>query len=317
MASDKLAIDAGGNAAMSRGGAMRGRTRAVRPDRQWLVPYRFLLPYMIVFAIFWCWPLVDSFFLSFRNTRVNPWAVDIAVNWRRLFVDAAFHSALRNTLIVLVLQVPLMLALATAIALALDSPRLAARPLFRFAFFAPIVVSDVAYSVVFRVLFNGQYGAVNQALQALGLPALNWLHDPNGMMATIIIAVTWRWTGYNAIIILAGLQTIPKDLYEAAAIDGAGAWRRFRYITLPLLKPVLVFALVLSVIGTMQLFTEPWLITDAQSSGISMEMLGTYLFKQGFRNLNFGYASAIAYTIAAMAAAMAALNLLLARRSPT
>ncbi|MCX5512071.1 sugar ABC transporter permease [Kaistia algarum] len=294
----------------------QARARRGKPiDRQWSVPYRFLLPYLIVFSIFWFWPLIYSFLLSFQNTRVNPWTIDVAVNWRRLWVDQAFHAALRNTLIVLVLQVPIMLALATAIALALDSPKLAARPLFRFAFFAPIVVSDVAYSVIFRLLFNGQYGAVNQALTAIGLPALDWLHDPTWMMATIIIAVTWRWTGYNAIIILAGLQTIPKDLYEAAAIDGAGAWRRFRHITLPLLKPVIVFALVLSVIGTMQLFTEPWLITDAQSSGVSIEMLGTYLFKQGFRNLNFGYASAIAYTIAAMAAAMAAFNLLLSRRS--
>lgn len=313
MASDNRAIDLRkGASAMGSGAAAPARGNPI--DRQWLVPYRFLFPYLLVFAIFWLWPLIDSFFLSFRNTRVNPWAIDVALNWRRLWVDAAFHSALRNTLLILVLQVPMMLALATAVALALNSPRLAARPLFRFAFFAPIVVSDVAYSVVFRLLFNGQYGAVNQVLVSVGLPALDWLHDPTWMMATIIIAVTWRWTGYNAIIILAGLQTIPRDLYEAASIDGAGAWRRFRHITLPLLKPVLVFALVLSVIGTMQLFTEPWLITDAQSSGVSMEMLGTYLFKQGFRNLNFGYASAIAYTIAAMAAAMAALNLLLARR---
>lgn len=313
MASGKAALETLGTANPPASG--RPRPSFARPDRQWLVPYRFLLPYLVVFAIFWFWPLIDSFFLSFRNTRVNPWVIDVAINWRRLWVDQAFHTALRNTLIVLVLQVPLMLALATAVALALDSPRLAARPLFRFAFFAPIVVSDVAYSVVFRLLFNGQFGAVNQALTAFGLPAVDWLHDTTGMMATIIIAVTWRWTGYNAIIILAGLQTIPKDLYEAASIDGAGAWRRFRHITLPLLKPVIVFALVLSVIGTMQLFTEPWLITDAQSSGVSMEMLGTYLFKQGFRNLNFGYASAVAYTIAAMAAAMAALNLLLTRRS--
>jgi lactose/L-arabinose transport system permease protein len=132
-------------------------------------------------------------------------------------------------------------------------------------------------------------------------------------MATIMVAVTWRWTGYNAIILLAGLQSIPRDLYEAASIDGASPVDRFFRITLPLLKPIVVFCLVLSIIGTMQLFTEPWLITERGGPGGATETLGTYLYKQGFVSLNFGYAAAIAYTIAGMAAVMAALNLMLTR----
>ena len=284
-----------------------------RRRRHALAPYWFLLPYLLVFAVFWCWPIIDSALLSLQNTRVNPWAWNLAINWRRLLVDRAFQEALKNTLIILVIQVPVMLTLATLLALALNSPLLKLRPIYRFAFFAPVVVSDVAYSVVFRLLFNGQFGAVNHGLAALGLAPIDWLHDPNAAMATIMVAVTWRWTGYNAIILLAGLQSIPRDLYEAAAIDGATPLDRFFRITLPLLKPILVFCLVLSVIGTTQLFTEPWLITDRGGPGGGAETLGTYLYKQGFVSMNFGHAAAIAYTIAGMAAVLAALNLMLTR----
>ncbi len=278
-----------------------------------LVPYQFLTPYLLVFGVFWCWPLIESVLLSFQNTRASPWTYDLDVNWRRLWFDRQFHAALSNTLLVLVVQVPLMLALATALALALDAPFLRFRAFFRFAFFAPVVVSEVAYSVIFRLIFNGQFGAVNRGLEFVGLPRVDWLYSGGPAMATLILAVTWRWTGYNAIILLAGLQSIPKDLYEAARMDGAGPVQRFFHVTLPQLAPVIVFCLVLSVIGTMQLFAEPWLITDRGGPGGATEMLGTYLYKQGFINLNFGYASAIAYSIAALAALMAALNVLLAR----
>ena len=284
-----------------------------RRQRHALAPYWFLLPYFLVFAAFWCWPIIDSALLSLQNTRVNPWAWNLAINWRRLWVDRAFHAALGNTLTIMAIQVPVMLTLATALAVALNSPLLKLRPIYRFAFFAPVVVSDAAYSAVFRVLFNGQFGAVNHAFTALGLPTIDWLQDPNAMLSTVMVAMTWRWTGYNAIILLAGLQSIPRDLYEAAAIDGATPLDRFFRITLPLLKPILVFCLVLSVIGTTQLFTEPWLITDRGGPGGGAETLGTYLYKQGFVSMNFGYAAAIAYTIAGMAAVLAALNLMLTR----
>jgi lactose/L-arabinose transport system permease protein len=278
-----------------------------------LAPYGFLAPFLLVFAVFWCWPLVESVLLSLQNTRASPWTYDLDVNWRRLLVDRQFHAALGNTLLVLVIQVPVMLVLAIGLALVLNAPGLHARALFRFAFFAPVVVSEVAYSVVFRLLFNGQFGAVNRALESLGLPTVDWLHSGGPAMAVIMIAVTWRWTGYNAIILLAGLQSIPGEVYEAARLDGAGAWTRFLRITLPLLSPSIVFCVVLSVIGTMQLFAEPWLITERGGPGGATEMLGTYLYKQGFVNLNFGYASAIAYAIAAMAALMAALNIIFTR----
>jgi lactose/L-arabinose transport system permease protein len=278
--------------------------------RQAAVPYLFLAPYLAVFALFWAWPILQSITLTFMNTRVNPWRFQIGVNWGRLIHDAAFLGALRNTFLILVVQVPLMLALAVLLAIGLNSTLLRARGIFRFAFFAPVVVGEVAYSAVFRLLFNGDYGAVNGALGAIGLPTPDWLSGPWTATAVVIVAVTWRWTGYNAIIILAGLQNIPQDLYEAAEVDGVPRWRQHFSITLPLLRPVILFAFVLSLIGTMQLFAEPYLITRG-GPGNATETLGTYLYRQGFTSMNFGYAASVAYAVAAMAAIFSGIQIVL------
>ena len=173
-----------------------------------------------------------------------------------------------------------------------------------------MVVGEVAYSAVFRLLFNGDFGAVNGVLGRFGLPDAGLADAGWTAMAVVMIAITWRWTGYNAIIILAGLQNIPRDLYEAAAVDGIPRWRQHLSITLPLLRPVILFALVLSIIGTMQLFAEPWLITQG-GPGNATETLGTYLYKQGFRAMNFGYASTVAYAMALMAALFSAIQIML------
>jgi len=278
--------------------------------RQFAIPYLFLAPYLAVFGLFWLWPIAQSALLSFQNTRLTPSRFQPLFNWGRLLNDPAFVAALKNTFLILIVQVPIMLALAVVLALALNSRLLRARGLFRFAFFAPVVVGEVAYSAVFRLLFNGRYGAVNDALAFVGLPTPDWLAGPWTALAVVIIAVTWRWTGYNAIIILAGLQNIPEDLYEVAAVDGVPRWRQHLSLTLPLLRPVLLFALVLSIIGTMQLFAEPWLITMG-GPGNATETLGTYLYKQGFRAVNFGYASAVAYAMALIAAAFSATQIIL------
>jgi lactose/L-arabinose transport system permease protein len=278
--------------------------------RQAAVPYAFLAPYLAVFLVFWAWPIVQSIVLSFQNTRVNPYRFQPAVNWGRLIHDAAFLGALRNTFLILLVQVPIMLVLATLLALALNSKLLKVRGIFRFAFFAPVVVGEVAYSAVFRLIFNGQFGAMNGILGSFGLPTPDWLTGRWTALAVVIIAVTWRWTGYNAVIILAGLQNIPQDLYEAAEVDGVPRWRQHLSITLPLLRPVILFALVLSLIGTMQLFAEPWLITMG-GPGNATETLGTYLYRQGFQAVNFGYAAAVAYAVAALAAVFSATQIVL------
>ncbi len=285
-------------------------------QRNRLVPYTFLLPYLIIFLLFWAWPILYSFYLSFLDTRGFPWALEPGVNWGRILSDPFFRQAFRNTVVLLAVQVPVMLLLATGLAVGLNSPLLKFRGFYRFAFFAPVVVGSVAYSAVFRLLFNTQNGAVNAALGGLGLPRIDWLNSPVPAFILIVLTVTWRWTGYNAIIILAGLQNIPLELYEAAKIDGANPWQQFWGITLPLLRPILLFALVLSVIGTLQLFTEPFLITGGGPGNATLT-LGVYLYQQGFRSFNFGYASSIGYAIALLAVMFSALQLRLFGQDPS
>ncbi|WP_157019100.1 carbohydrate ABC transporter permease [Mesorhizobium xinjiangense] len=283
---------------------MRMRTRAA---------YGFLTPYLLIFAAFWVWPIVYSFYLSFLATRIQPWRFNPGMTWGRLVVDPAFANALKNTLIILVIQVPVMIALATLLAVLLNSQLLRARGIMRFAFFAPVVVGEAAYAAVFRLMFNADFGVVNKLITGIGLPRVDWFASPTAAMALIIMAVTWRWVGYNAIIILSGLQAIPNDVYEAATLDRVSKPRQFFFITLPLLKPIILFCVVLSVIGTMQLFAEPFLITNRGGPGGATETLGLFLYRQGFTVLNFGYASAVAYTIAALAIFISLVNLWIGR----
>lgn len=275
--------------------------------------YGFLAPYLLVFAAFWVWPILQSFYLSFLSTRRPPWQFNPAMTWGRLWQDPAFLNAFKNTMLILVIQVPVMIALATVLAVLLNSTLLRARGIMRFAFFAPVVVGEVAYAAVFRLIFSENLGVVNKIITAVGLPAIEWFSNPTAAMAVIILAVTWRWAGYNAIIILSGLQSIPDDLYEAATLDRVTPVQQFFRITLPLLKPVILFCVVLSVIGTMQLFAEPYLITNRGGPGGATETLGMFLYRQAFTSLNFGYASAVAYTIAMLAVAISLINLWLGR----
>lgn len=278
--------------------------------------YFFLAPFVAIFVIFWIWPIGYSAYLSLMNTRGAIYSFNPQINWGRLLQDPGFANALKNTLILMAIQVPVMMVLATLLAVALNSTLLKARGLVRFAFFAPVVVSEVAYAAVFRLMFNDDLGVINRTLASIGLPEVAWLSNPTSAMAVIIMAVTWRWVGYNTIIILSGLQSIPEDVYEAASLDGVSRRQQFLYITIPLLKPVLVFAAVLSIIGSLQLFTEPFLITDRGGPGGATETLGLFVYRQGFNQFNFGYASAAAYTLAGLAVAFSLLNLWLGREKP-
>ena len=284
--------------------------------RKKLVPYFFLSPFLILFSIFWLGPIGYSFYLSLLNTRSRPWHWDPLFNWDRLMHDSFFMEAFRNTFTILLIQVPIMLILALGLALVFNSQYLKLKGLYRFAFFAPLVLGAVPYSAIFRLIFSPRYGILNHVLSKVGIGEPEWMFDAVPAMATIIIAITWRWTGYNAIIILAGLQGIPESYNEAARIDGANARQVFWHITLPLLRPVLLFTIVLSTIGTLQLFTEPWLITRTAPAGAT-EVLGTYLYKQGFRSFNFGYASAIAYVMAGIAGILTLIQLRLAGDNET
>ncbi|WP_338048665.1 carbohydrate ABC transporter permease [Paludifilum halophilum] len=217
-------------------------------------------------------------------------------NYIRLFQDRLFYESLGNTLIILVFQVPIMLFLALILANILNSGFIRFKGFFRVSFFAPAVTSLVAASIIFLLLLHQDYGLVNYLLSIAGLNSVGWLNDPLGAKISLILVTTWRWTGYNMVILLAGLQNIPKHLYEAASIDGASKVRQFFSITIPQLKPVILFAAVISTIGTLQLFDEPYTLTNGgpihATTTITM-----YLYRNGFEYFDFGYGSAIAYVV--------------------
>jgi lactose/L-arabinose transport system permease protein len=273
-------------------------------DRRQVAPYGFLLPAVVLFAVFTVYPVVSSLVMSFQTVTGGRTVWVGLGNYRRLLADPIFWTTLSNTLLILVVQVPVMLALALVLAVLLDTPGLRLRGLFRLVHFMPAVTSLVAYSTIFAMLLNPEAGLVNWVLESLGLGRVNWTRDPFWATVSIVLAITWRWTGYNMVIMLAGLQNIPTELYEAAEIDGAGPVRRFADVTLPLLRPIVLFAAVLSTIGTLQLFAEPYLLTNG-GPGHSTMTTGYYIFNVSFQYVEFGYGSALAYVLVLLIATLA------------
>ena len=260
------------------------------------VPYIFVAPALILFSAFTVYPIIASFLLSFQTKVAGIYTFSGFSNYTRLFSDPLFYKALGNTFIILLVQVPIMLFLAVILASILNSTMLSMKGFYRVAFFTPAVTSLVAASIIFVLLLNTDYGLINYLLTSIGMEKVPWLSDSFWAKISLIIVTTWRWTGYNMVIILAGLQNIPHNLYEAASIDGAGTLKKFFYITIPQLKPVLLFTFVLSTIGSFQLFDEPYNLTNGGPNNATLTIT-YYLYNQGFSFFNFGYASAIAYVI--------------------
>ncbi|MFK3936417.1 carbohydrate ABC transporter permease [Alkalihalobacillus sp. NPDC078783] len=261
-----------------------------------LAPYVFVAPAIILFLLFTGYPIVYSLILSFTTNveGVNTFAG--FENYIRLFQDSLFYESLLNTFIILIFQVPIMIMLAVILANVLHSGIHRFKGVLRVAFFTPTVTSLVAAAVIFLLILNQDFGILNFILQSIGIDRIPWLNDPFWAKVSLIIVTIWRWTGYNMIIILAGLQVIPKDLYEAASIDGATPLRKFFSITLPQLKPVLLFAFVMSTIGTFQLFDEAFNLTDGGPINATTTVT-MYLYENGFEYFDFGYASSIAYVV--------------------
>ncbi|UXH43374.1 sugar ABC transporter permease [Rossellomorea vietnamensis] len=259
------------------------------------IPYLFIAPAVILFSVFMLYPIISSFILSFQTGQGATLTFVGLDNYKRLLSDEIFHTALKNTFILLVIQVPIMVLLALVLASLLNSALLRMKGFFRVTFFLPAVTSLVAYSIIFSIMLMND-GVVNQLLTSLGFKAIPWLNDRFWAKASLIIAMTWRWVGYNMVIYLAGLQNIPEELYEAASMDGASRIRQFFFITIPQLKPVILFTVVLSTIGTLQLFDEPFVLTKGGPSDATLT-IGMYLYQTGFRYFDFGYASTIAYVI--------------------
>ncbi|WP_392388593.1 carbohydrate ABC transporter permease [Gracilibacillus timonensis] len=288
-----------------------------KQDRKALItpktaPYIFVAPAVLLFLAFMVYPIISSFILSFQTRTGGAYTFSGLDNYIRLFNDPLFYKAMGNTFIILLVQVPIMLFLAVVLAVFLNSALLSMRGFYRVAFFTPAVTSLVAASIIFVLLLNTDYGLINYLLTSMGMERIGWLTDATWAKISLIIVTTWRWTGYNMVIILAGLQGIPHSLYESASIDGASNIRKFFTITLPQLKPVLLFTFILSTIGTFQLFDEPYNLTNGGPNNATLTIT-YYLYNQGFEYFDFGYASAIAYIIVLFIAILSWLQFKVAR----
>jgi lactose/L-arabinose transport system permease protein len=275
----------------------------------------FVMPALVLVGLFMIYPIIWSLWMSFQVGRGMNLSFGGVTNLTRLAEDPILSRALFNTFIFLIVQVPIMLTLALIFASALNSPNITGRGFFRTAIFLPCVTSLVAYSVLFKSMF-AEDGVVNTFLlwtHVISDP-VPWLLEPFWARVVIILAITWRWTGYNMIFYLAALQNIDRSIYEAARIDGVPAWARFVYITVPLLKPVILFTSVISTIGTLQLFDEVVNIFPDGSPADSTLTLSVYIYNLTFRFMpSFGYAALVSYVIVFLVAILSYLQFLAAR----
>lgn len=273
----------------------------------------FLAPVFILFIGFKCYPVLYALYLSFTKSVGGVQQFIGLGNYIRLAGDPLFRVALLNTFEILIVQVPVMLVIALVLAVAFNSPLLKGRTFFRVAYFVPIVMGLVAYGVLFSALLNYQDGFVNFVLTSIGLPRVPWLADPFWSKMAIILAMTWHYVGNNAVIYLSQLQSISPSLYEAASVDGADRWHQFWHITLPGLRPALVLTVVLSTIGTLQLFDEPFVLTNGGPNNATLT-IGMYLYQNAFQYFDFGYASAIGYVLTIIVAIISLIQMVILGR---
>lgn len=264
-----------------------------------------LLPSAII-VLFSFYPMIQSLILSFQSGKGNVTSFIGLNNYARLFSDPMFKQALFNTLLYLVVQVPIMLFLGLVIAYFLNMPKLRFKGFYRTAIFLPCVTSLVSYAVLFKSIFAVD-GILNKMLMSIHLidAPIAWLMDPVWARVVIIAAITWRWTGYNMIFYLSAMQNIDPSVYEAASIDGASKTRQFFSITVPMLKPIILFTAIISTNGTLQLFDEVVNITNGGPGNATMT-ISQYIYNLSFvYTPNFGYAATVSYAIVIMVAVLA------------
>ena len=282
----------------------------------------FVAPALLVIAVFFLLPVLTGLALSFTDFDIYALAdirnlrfVGLA-NYAHLLHTPLFWSALGNTLYFVGVGVPLSIATSLGAALLLNSKLARFRPFFRTALFAPVVTTLVAVAIVWRYLLHTRSGLINYGLQAIGLPAIDWLGDPHWAMPAIILFAVWKNFGYNMIIFLAGLQSIPVELYEAARIDGASPWQQLRHITLPALAPIVLLVSILTTAGYFQLFAEPYVMTQGGPLQSTVSVL-YFMYEEGFKWWNLGFASAIAFILFVLMFAVTLLQLYVARLRET
>ena len=270
--------------------------------RRSLAGWIFAGPALIMLGLFFLVPVLLAFALSLTNFDLysladysNTRFVGFA-NYAELVQTPLFWKALGNTFYFVLAGVPLSIGLSLGAALLLNGAATRLTGLFRTALFAPVVTTLVAVAMIWRYLLHTRYGMINYGLESVGVGPVDWLGDPYWSMPAIILFAVWKNFGYNMVILLAGLQTIPNDLYEAARIDGANGWQRFRHVTLPALGPMLLLVSILTMAGYFQLFAEPYVMTQGGPVESTVSVL-YFMYDQGFKWWNLGFASAVAFAL--------------------
>jgi multiple sugar transport system permease protein len=277
---------------------MKVLTSAEQGGAAWL----FLGPALTLIGLFFFVPVAASLLLSFTDFDIYAIAdlSNIRVvglrNYTRLLESPIFWTALKNTFYFVLVGGPLTMAVSLGAALLVNAPLVRFKTLFRTLYFAPFITTLVAVAIVWRYLYHRQYGLINYGLSAIGIEPVDWLGDPQWAMPAIILLAVWKNFGYNMLIFIAGLQAIPQELYEAAYLDGAGPWRRFRHVTLPMLGPTLLFVALITMIGFFQLFAEPYVMTQGGplKSTTSLVLL---MYEEGFRWWRMGFAAAVTFVL--------------------
>jgi multiple sugar transport system permease protein len=266
------------------------------------IPALFLAPAMILMFIFLILPIFASLYISLTDFNIYSlmdWTQAEFVgleNYVKLFNDEVFWKSLKNTLYFAVVGVPLAIFFALSFAVMMNKKDVKGKEFFRAGFYLPSITNTVAVAVIWGFILNPNYGFLNWILSFFGFEPINWLGNTTWAMPSIILFVVWKGLGHNIILFLAGLQNIPAHLYEAARIDGASKWQMFKNITLPMLKPTTFFVTVMTVIGYLQLFAEPYMLTEGGPLDSTLSVV-LYMYRNGFKHFELGYASAIGYIL--------------------
>ena len=274
------------------------KARPTRSRRLRVAPYAFIAPFFVLYLVFTVLPLLMAGAISLAAWKgLRPTGFVGPQNFVRLLGDPTFFHALTNTVIIW-LQVPLTIGLALLLAVVINSRLVRARSLSRSLLFLPVILSLVVSGLAFALLLDPEFGLVNTALGAIGFPKVAWLTDEAWTKPSLILLTLWRWTGYYMIIMLAGINSIDPDLTDAVHVDGGSAWQEFRHLTLPLIKPFILFAVILATVGSFGQFEQIY-VMFGPSGGVAQSALSTALlvYREAFVFGDFGYASAMSYAV--------------------